>query len=306
MFFQRSWLVIWESARMLRYALFVLVFALRYGFWRSTRSRTAVTARVNRFLHGGQHWFYRDAYRFAKVVDSAELRRRGGYFQLFGTVHETRIELVKRHLPAARRIVDVGGASGILPQGGLYQMEYPHRAEKLVIVDLPHETKPGQFASADRQSVYRDGIFAEEIVHVHTTMTDLSSIADGWADLVWSGQSIEHITEDEGRVLFREVRRVLRPGGAFCLDTPNHRVARLLRPDAFLDGDHKLEYRPAQLKGNILAEGFEFVRALAVVPMPLSVRAGKFLKLEAYHGLRRFSDTPDEGFAFFLHFRTPG
>jgi hypothetical protein len=46
-------------------------------------------------------------------------------------------------------------------------------------------------------------------------------------DLVYSGQSIEHVTESEGDTVMREVFRVLAPGGWFCLDTPNGPVWRL-------------------------------------------------------------------------------
>ena len=50
-------------------------------------------------------------------------------------------------------------------------------------------------------------------------------------DLVYSGQSIEHVTPSDADIVIKEVARVLRPGGWFALDTPNARVTRVQQPD---------------------------------------------------------------------------
>jgi predicted SAM-dependent methyltransferase len=77
-------------------------------------------------------------------------------------------------------------------------------------------------------------------------MTDLSGFDDDSFDLVYSGQSIEHVSEKEGDSVFEQVQRVLRPGGWFALDTPNGRVTRL-QQDEFIDPDHEIEYTLDQL-----------------------------------------------------------
>ncbi len=61
------------------------------------------------------------------------------------------------------------------------------------------------------------------------SMVDLGRYEDGSFDLVYSGQSIEHVTEAQGEQVAREAFRVLAPGGWLCLDTPNGpRVAAAL------------------------------------------------------------------------------
>ncbi len=72
-------------------------------------------------------------------------------------------------------------------------------------------------------------------------MADLSFADDDSVDLVYSGQSIEHVTEADGEIVLKEAFRILRPGGYMAIDTPNGRVCRL-QQHSFIDPDHKVEY----------------------------------------------------------------
>jgi SAM-dependent methyltransferase len=45
-------------------------------------------------------------------------------------------------------------------------------------------------------------------------------VADGWADVVWAGEVLEHALDPIGLVL--ESRRMLRPGGRLLVTTPAH------------------------------------------------------------------------------------
>jgi predicted SAM-dependent methyltransferase len=87
-------------------------------------------------------------------------------------------------------------------------------------------------------------------------MADLSMYEDGSFDLVYSGQTIEHVTEDECDVVLAEVLRVLRPGGWFCVDTPNGPACRLQQPD-FINPDHKVEYGHHEFVAKLRRAGFE-------------------------------------------------
>src|SRR5438445_210082 len=82
---------------------------------------------------------------------------------------------------------------------------------------------------------------AGPIRYPYQSMTDLTGIDSGTVDLVYSGQSIEHVTEADGDVVLREVARVLRVGGWFAVDTPNGRATRAQQAD-FIDPDHEVEY----------------------------------------------------------------
>ena len=56
---------------------------------------------------------------------------------------------------------------------------------------------------------------------------DLGQYDDDTFDMVFSGQSIEHVHESDADLLLKGAFRILRPGGLLCLDTPNARVCRL-------------------------------------------------------------------------------
>ena len=86
-------------------------------------------------------------------------------------------------------------------------------------------------------------------------MSDLSFADEATVDLVYSGQSIEHVTEDEGDVVLKESFRVLKPGGFMAIDTPNGLVCRLQQA-SFIDPDHKVEYTLGELRDKVTSAGF--------------------------------------------------
>ena len=141
--------------------------------------------------------------------------------------------------PAPTRILDLGGTHQGLPDGALVHLGYPYPFERLVVVDLPVD---------ERDEIYQGGSTGEAVLSelgpvefAFHSMVDLGRYGDGSFDLVYSGQSIEHVTEADGDAVVREAFRVLAPGGWFCLDTPNGPVWRL-RSDEPMNHDHKIEY----------------------------------------------------------------
>ncbi len=183
-------------------------------------------------------------------------------------IHNARIKLVATYLPEAKVIVDLGGAAG-----SIYGMGYPYKFDRLIVVDLPPD---------DRHDMYRDLKMADvqtpngPISTLLTSMDDLRAIPSGSVDLVWSGQSMEHITEEQGRRVCAEVLRILRPGGQFCMDTPNGLMTEihLAGSAPFIHPEHKIEYRPAHLQGLIRESGFTIVEALGVCEMIKTKRRG--------------------------------
>lgn len=179
-----------------------------------------------------------------------------------------------RSLPPARRILDLGGSSHTNPAGGLFGFCYPYAFDELVVVDLP---------SHERHALYkdRDERPRELVTHLGTvrfryhSMVDLSGLDDASFDLVYSGQSIEHVTPDEADVVLKEVARVLAPGGTLALDTPNGAVCRLQQDD-FIDPDHKVEYTAAELDAKLAAAGFDVLERKGLNYAGASVAAGVF------------------------------
>jgi len=98
--------------------------------------------------------------------------------------------------------------------------------------------------------------------------------------------------------------RALRPGGHFCLDTPNARLTRLESPDNLIHPEHKKEYYPHELREKLTEHGFIAEKELGICPMPESVREKRFLWDEMFAGAR-LSESPEESYLFFIHARKP-
>jgi ubiquinone/menaquinone biosynthesis C-methylase UbiE len=152
-------------------------------------------------------------------------------------------------------------------------MGYPYEFDELVVVDLPQD---------DRNDLYKEDHDRHVVdtalgpVHYHYhSMADLSSYPDASFDLVYSGQSIEHVTVADADKVLAEVARVLRPGGYLGLDTPNARVCRL-QQDAFIDPDHEHEYTHGEMVDKLQACGFEILEAKGLNHAGRSLAAGTF------------------------------
>lgn len=216
--------------------------------------------------------------------------------------HLARVQVVKTRLPRAARILDLGGSCGGIPEGALLHMGYPHVPEEVVIVDLPPEQ---QFETYRKHTNARP--VPLEYVHanktrvrtVYTRMDDLSGLQTGSFDLVWSGQSLEHVTRDQAKAVLREVARVLKPDGVFCFDTPNREISRLLTRTGMLHPDHKIEYTSSELEQLLAESGFKAKRVLGETIMPTSLLIGRFCRCEALHA-DLLSDNAREGFSIFM------
>jgi SAM-dependent methyltransferase len=206
------------------------------------------------------------------LVDSAEWSHAAPMSEFGPSLHYGRGVFI-RSLPRGRRILDIGGAAVGDPSGALVLMGYPYRFDELVIVDLPSE---------DRHELYRDESRPASVetpqglvTYRYHSMTDLSSYPSASFDLVYSGQSIEHVTRRQANRVLSQVRRVLRPGGILALDTPNRRLTRL-QQDAFIDPDHKYEYSHPEMAAMLRGNGFVVERAVGINYGGESVAQGNF------------------------------
>jgi hypothetical protein len=213
-----------------------------------------------------------------EILTSMELRNDVPYRHILRSLHQSRCDFV-RMLPRAARILDLGGADQAFDAGALVTMGYPYPFELLTIVDLPgaqrHELYGRMASSATVES--RLG----PVQYRYHSMADLAPYPDASFDLVFSGQTIEHITEGEAEKMLTEVRRVLVPGGWFCLDTPNRRVTELqLGADVLSNPDHKIEYTHEHLSRLLRDRGFEILGAYGLSLADASLARGEFDEAE--------------------------
>lgn len=221
---------------------------------------------------------------------------------LYGTTgihshHQARLTLVQQKLPPAPRILDLGGSAAESAKGSLLAMGYSHPVQELHIIDLPPEQR-----HYHRPQVQHPTHFTEsgvEITYHYRSMADLKDFSDQSFDMIWAGQSYEHISMDDGEAVLTAAKRLLVPGGFLCLDTPNRLISALQVHEDWLHPEHQIEYTPAQLKARVQAHGFVIQECGAVSPLPLSSRSQRFSRLELIEstGLGPLSDT---GYSFYL------
>lgn len=205
-------------------------------------------------------------------------------------IHNTRIKLISNFLPAANVILDIGGANGSLIEYG-YKQDY----ERLIITDLPSEER---IESLKDVNLYDKWGHDPKIEVIYTTMSDLKQIADKTVDLVWIGQVVEHIEQEDLITAFSEIKRILKPEGFFCFDTPNGIMSRIHSPDQLLHPEHKKEYTPTEMR-NLLSPYFEIIQELGLVPMPISYKSGQF----SYHEMvmnNTLSDNLDHSYLMYF------
>lgn len=192
--------------------------------------------------------------------------------QLGHSLHLSRSEFITG-LPEAQRILDLGGSSSYSEWGAMVVMGYPYPFESLTVVDLPPD---------DRHEIYRwdhQPTALESpngpVRYAYHSMTDLSRYADASFDLVYSGQTIEHVTPAEADHVLAEIHRVLRPGGFVAVDTPNARACRAQQSE-FIDPDHKVEYTHAEMVAKLEGAGFVIREAKGLNYLGRSLAAGRF------------------------------
>lgn len=188
------------------------------------------------------------------------------------SLHFSRCMFV-RSLPKGRRILDLGGTALGAPEGAMVIMGYPYQFDELIVVDLPPQDRGEGYQEDVRRDVTQTG--QGPVRFAYHSMTDLSRYEDASFDLVYAGQSIEHVPVEVADRVLGEVARVLKPTGHFALDTPNARVCRLQQAQ-FIDADHDYEYTHAEMVEKITRAGFEVVEAKGLNWAGRVVEGGSF------------------------------
>jgi SAM-dependent methyltransferase len=211
------------------------------------------------------------------LIHSEEARTSVPITDVLLSMHVSRCDFV-RGMPRALRIIDLGGTHQGYPDGALVHLGYPYRFDRLVVVDLP----PGE-----RHEIYRGGSDGGSVQSplgpvefAFHSMTELARYPDASFDLVYSGQSIEHVSQADGETVLGEAHRILVPGGWLCIDTPNGPAWRM-KSDQLMNPDHKIEYSGAQLASAVERAGFEIREHKGLNYMGEALARGRFDEVEA-------------------------
>lgn len=208
-------------------------------------------------------------------------------------IHATRCAMVRYLLPRGETILDLGGAN--CP---LYKMGYAYKFKRLILIDLPLEER--QFY---KEIVIDNECELGEVIVRYADMTNLAGIEDLSVDFVWSGQSIEHVSQDLGERMCKEVFRVIRKGGSFCLDTPNRLITQIHTRSiggGFVHPEHCIEYYPQQLMTILKNTGFIISEALGLCEMPLTISTDEFHYADFVFG-RHFTHEVSNGYIQYYH-----
>jgi hypothetical protein len=186
-------------------------------------------------------------------------------------LHFARLIGVRTLLPQADVILDLGGANA-----PLHELGYPQPFKRLVIIDLPTDQRHQMYADI----VVKPAMVGEGEVLTHfSDMTDLKAWDNASVELVWSGQSIEHVPIEAGKRMVQEAFRVLKPGRRLCLDTPNGLITRIHAATAdqkLIHPEHFIEYEPEQLQSILREAGFVIEQVFGIRHMPRTARRGVF------------------------------
>jgi ubiquinone/menaquinone biosynthesis C-methylase UbiE len=210
-------------------------------------------------------------------------------------LHQARMMLIQKHLPKAQFILDLGGTADDHPEGALLVMGYPYKPAEIIIVD-PVLPKSLREYGRNPEWTTPEGVL---IRYYQCSMTDLSWIPDESMDLVFSGESIEHISEEEAQIVCMQVYRILRTGGYFCLDTPNAALTRLQSPENLIHPEHKKEYLIHEIREMLGRNNFLIAEEIGICPMPVSLSQRSFDTRELVQNVG-LSKNPEEAYLFFV------
>jgi len=96
---------------------------------------------------------------------------------------------------------------------------------------------------------------------VANTAGHMPEIGDGVADILFSGQNIEHLWQSDVLGFLLEGHRILRDGGLLVIDSPNRRIAARL---GWSQPEHTVELNPEEMEVLLTLAGFTVERVIGL------------------------------------------
>lgn len=237
------------------------------------------------------------------LVDSVEFQLRplsskDLSYVLDAKLHYARFKLIRTVLPEAKVILDLGGASTGDDRGALLSFGYPYLPEKIYIADLPPDERMLNASELTQHIRYKNC----DIEYVYTSMSDLSSFEEGSFDLIWSGQSIEHVTQEDAEKVFAQAYKLLKPGGKLALDTPNRSATQIQCPEGYIHPEHKIEYFYSDLCQTLESHNFKVVEAKGIIDLSNTIDNKLDMKHFCEEAINSevLNDKPEKSYCFYI------
>lgn len=229
------------------------------------------------------------------LVNSPEFIARNNSNKLLEVLHNLRMEMIQTLLPPAEVVLDLGGAHPGDSKGTLLNFGYPYLPKKLYILDLPPSERMFPATEMPQKVKYNNC----EIEYVYRSMSDLTCFQEESFDLIWSGESIEHITPEDAEKVFKQVYKLLKPNGKFALDTPNRRATELQCPNSFIHPEHKIEYYYEDFIEILKKHNFKVIETKGLSDLSESINSATFKEDELIKN-SRLNNKPQNSYMFYV------
>ncbi len=195
-------------------------------------------------------------------------------------------------------ILDIGGSSPNIAEGALIELGYTHKPKEIIIFDQPEDRQYWGKPKFPQDRDYEFGWGTLRYVHGYAekidTYEDLSNLR---FDLIFMGQTIEHIQKDSLDLVLTWVKKHLNTGGKFVFDTPNRDITKIQMPDSYIDEDHKYEYVPSEMESIVNRNGLIVNKKFGILDMPKTSINQEFNPLEVYN-TKSLNNNPETSYVF--------
>lgn len=133
----------------------------------------------------------------------------------------------------------------------------------------------------------------KDVKTIQSVVTDLSAIQNSSADVVFSSNLLEHLTDEELVKTMNEVKRVLKSGGLFISMQPNYRLSYKTYYD---DPTHKKVFSDDALESFLISHDFEIIKKMPRF-LPFSLKSRPSIIPIHSFVIRAYLNSPIKPFA---------
>jgi SAM-dependent methyltransferase len=158
----------------------------------------------------------------------------------------------------------------------------------------------------------RPAAIPPNVTWIAANVAAMPEVTDATADLLFSGQNIEHLFGDDLPEFLLEAARVVRPGGHLVMDSPNREIANLL---CWSMNEHTIELTPQEARDLVALAGFETTSLRGIwlcrdpetgASLPLDTHAADIGRDDVLRRVQLAARYPEHSFIWWLEARRTG